>query len=125
MQSSVERPCPGEQVVFTCAVSSLVHQWEVPSLNISQTLVPSSQPQSDHPFEFVVTGMVPGTSITSTATVNVTANLNSILVLCEDGNMVLPNQNATINLRGEHATVDIIVKCTVVTTNFSDIVYSF
>ena len=69
--------------------------------------------------------MVPGTSITSTATVNVTANLNSILVLCEDGNMVLPNQNATINLRGEHATVDIIVKCTVVTTNFSDIVYSF
>ena len=111
MQSSVERPCPGEQVVFTCTVSSLVHQWEVPSLNISQTLVPSNQPQSDHPFEFAVTGMMPGTSITSTATVNVTANLNSILVLCEDGNMVLPNQNATINLRGEHATVDIIVKC--------------
>ena len=77
--------CWGAGGIYIRTVSSLVHQWEVPSLNISQTLVPSNQPQSDHPFEFAVTEAVPGTSITSTATVNVTANLNSTLVLCEDG----------------------------------------
>ena len=117
MQSSVERPCPGEQMVFTFTVPSLVHQWRVPSLNISQTLVPSSQLQSDHPFEFNVTEVMTGTSITSTATVNVAANLNGTLVLCEDGNLVLPNQNGTINLRGEHAVVDITSKYTLFNTN--------
>ena len=117
MQSSVERPCPGEQVVFTCTVPSPAHQWRVPSLNISQTLVPSIQPQFDYPFEFAVTEAVPGTSITSTATVNVAVNLNGTLVLCEDGNLLLPNQNGTINLRGEHAVVDITSKYTVFTTN--------
>ena len=99
----MERPCPGERVTFTCTVSSLEHRWEVPSLNISQLLFPSIQPQFDYPFEFAVTEAVPGTSITSTATVNVTANLNGTLVLCKDGNLVLPNQSTTINLRGEHA----------------------
>ena len=113
----MERPCPGEQMVFTCTVPSLAHQWKIPSLNITQTLALSSQPQSDHPFEFNVTEVVPGTSITSTATVNVTADLNGTLVLCKDGNLVLLNQNTTINLRGEHAVVDVMVKCTVVTTN--------
>ena len=104
---------------FRCTVSSLKHRWEVPSINIAQLLFPSIQPQSDYPFEFAVTEVVLGTSITSTATVNVTANLNGTLVLCKDGDQeqVLPNQNTTINLRGEHAVVDIIVKCTVATTN--------
>ena len=112
MQSSVEKPCPGETMEFRCTVSSLEHRWEVPSLNISQLLFPSIQPQSDYPFQFAVTEVVPGTSITSTSTVNVTENLNGTLVVCEDGNLVLPNQNTTINLRGEHAVVDLIVKCT-------------
>ena len=115
MQSSVEKPCPGETVEFRCTVSSLEHRWEVPSLNISQLLFPSIQPQSDYPFQFAVTEVVPGTSITSTSTVNVTENLNGTLVVCEDGNreQVLPNQNTTINLRGEYAVVNLIVKCTV------------
>ena len=78
------------------------------SLNISQTLVPSSLPQFDYPFEFNVTGMVTGKSITSTATANATADLNGTLVLCEDGNLILPKQNTTIRLRGEHAIADII-----------------
>ena len=109
----MEKPCPGETVEFRCTVSSLEHQWEVPSLNISQLLFPSIQPQSDHPFQFVVTEVVPGISITLTSTVNVTENLTGTLVVCEDGNLVLPNQNTTINLRGEHAVVDLIVKRTV------------
>ena len=56
---------------------------------------------SDPPFQFAVTEVVPGTSITSTATVNVTEDLNGTLIVCEDGNLVLPGQNSTINLRGE------------------------
>ena len=104
LQSSVERPCPGETVTFTCTLSSLSHQWVVSSLNIDRTFAPVGLGNviPDGPFEFNVTEVVPGTSITSTATFNATANLNGTLVLCQDGNLVLPNQNATIILRGEH-----------------------
>ena len=104
LQSSVERPCPGEQVTFTCTLSSTVHQWVVASLNIDRTLAPVGLGNviPDPPFEFNVTESVPGTSITSTATVNATIVLNGTLVLCRDGNLVLPAQNSTLNLRGEH-----------------------
>ena len=103
LQSSVERPCPGETVTFTCTLSSTSHQWVVSSLNIVRTFAPVDLGNviSDPPFEFNVTEVVPGTSITSTATFNATANLNNTLILCRDGNLVLPNQNATIILRGE------------------------
>ena len=124
LQSSVERPCPGESVTFTCTVPSLAHRWKVPSLNISQTLVPSSLPQFDHPFEFNVTEAVTGKSITSTATANATADLNGTLVLCEDGNLILPKQNTTIRLRGEHAVADIMLFLPLIRnlSTFSDIV---
>ena len=92
-------------MTFTCTLSSTAHRWSVPSLGIYRSLAPSSQQDgmiSDLPFQFAVTEVVPGTSITSTATVNVAANLNGTLVLCQDGNLVLPSQNTTINLRGEH-----------------------
>ena len=106
MQSSVERPCPGERVTFTCTVPSLAHQWTVPSLSITRALNPASQQDGvppDPPFQFSVTEVVTG-FITSTATVNATADLDGILVVCRDGNLMLPdNQNSTINLRGEHA----------------------
>ena len=104
LQSSVERPCPGESVTFTCTLSSTAHQWVVSSLNIDRTFAPSGLGNVilDSPFEFAVTEVVPGTSITSTATVNATADLNGTLVLCQDGNLVLQGQNSTLNLRGEH-----------------------
>ena len=106
LESSVERPCPGETLTFTCTVPSLAHQWIVPSLNISQPLTPSSQLNPVPPvppFQFSVTEVRIGSSITSTATVTVTADLNGTLVMCQDGNLALPdNQNSTINLRGEH-----------------------
>ena len=104
LQSSVERPCPGERVTFTCTLSSLSHQWVVSSLNIVRTFAPVGLGDviSDGPFEFNVTEVVPGTSVTSTATLNATLNLNGTLVLCRDGNQVLSDQNSILNLRGEH-----------------------
>ena len=101
----MERPCPGETVTFTCTISSTAHQWRVPSLGISRALTPSSQQSgviSDPPFEFNVTEVVPGTSITSIAIVNITEGLNGTLIMCQDGNLVLPDQTSTISLRGEH-----------------------
>ena len=104
MQSSVERPCPGERVTFTCTVPSLAHQWRISSFGITRSLTPASgqgQVFSDPPFQFAVTEVRTGTSITSTATLNVTEDLNSTLIVCQDGNLVFPDQNSTINLRGE------------------------
>ena len=103
LQSSVERPCPGDRVIFTCTVPSLAHRWSVPSLNNSRSLLPGDQGQviSDPPFQFSVTEVRTGTSITSTATVTATADLNGTLVVCQDGIGIEPDQNSTINLRGK------------------------
>ena len=114
LQSSVERPCPGETVEFTCTLSSTAHNWDIQSLGITRALTPLSQQDgviSDPPFQFSVTEVMPGTSITSTATVTATANLNGTLVMCLDGNLVLPAQNTTINLRGEHAVIVNKINC--------------
>ena len=90
-------------MTFTCTVPSLAHRWSVPSLGITRALLPNSEGQvfSDPPFEFNVTEVRTGTSVTSTATVNVTTNLNGTLVVCQDGTGMEPDQNSTINLRGE------------------------
>ena len=90
-------------MTFTCTVASLAHQWRISFLGITRALFPSSEGQviSDPPFQFNVTEVRTGTSITSTATVNITEELNGTLIVCEDGNLVLPDQNSTINLRGE------------------------
>ena len=106
LQSSVERPCPGERVTFTCTISSIGHQWTIPLLNISRSLLPRDQGRmiSDHPpFQFTVTEVVTGTSITSTATVVATQDLNSTLVICQDGVGMLPDQSNIVNIMGEHA----------------------
>jgi len=90
-------------VTFTCTLPSLAHRWSVPSIAISRSLTPGDLGQviSDPPFQFSVTEVVLGTSITSTATVTATRDLNGTLVLCQDGLGTLPdNQNSTINLRG-------------------------
>ena len=99
----MERPCPGESIQFTCTISSIVHLWRVSSLGITETLAPANQGQvlPDPPFQFSVTEVVPGVSITSTATVTATISLNGTLVSCEDGFESLPAQSSTINLRGE------------------------
>ena len=89
-------------MTFTCTVPSLGHQWSVPSIAISRALLPGDLGQviSDPPFQFSVTEVRTGTSITSTATVNATEDLNGTLVLCRDGIGILPDQNSTITLRG-------------------------
>ena len=90
-------------MTFTCTVPSLAHPWSVPSLDIARSLLPGDQGRvmSDPPFQFSVTEVRTGTSITSTATVNVTADLNGTLVVCQDGIGILPDQNITIYLTGE------------------------
>ena len=99
----MERSCPGESVTFTCTILSVGHQWRVPSLDITQSLLPGDLGRiiSDWPFNFTVTEVMTG-SITSTATVNATIDLNGTLVVCQDGVGMLPEQNSTINVVGEH-----------------------
>ena len=92
-------------MTFTCTIPSLGHQWNIQSLGISRSLLRRDQGRviTDHPpFQFTVTEVVTGTSITSTATVNATADLNGTLVVCRDGVGMLPDQRSTINLRGKH-----------------------
>ena len=91
-------------MTLTCTLSSLVHVWRVPSLGISRALAPANQGRvmSDPPFQFAVTEVMTGTSITSTATVIATTDLNGILIVCQDGIGMLPDQNTTINLRGRY-----------------------
>ena len=96
-----------ETVTFTCTVSSLSHQWMVPSLNISRSLAPADQGMTftDSQFRFVIMSVSAG-SITSTAVFNATEDLNGTLVLCRDGNLMLPDdQNRIINLRGEYMVI--------------------
>jgi len=96
-----------ETVTFTCTVSSTAHQWMVPSLNISRSLIPADLGMTftDIQFQFAIMSVRTG-SITSTAVFNATEDLNGTLVLCRDGNLVLPDdQNRTINLRGEYMVI--------------------
>ena len=104
LQSNVERPCPGENVVFTCALNSTAHRWNVPSLGIARSLTPADKAEvlTDKQFQFNVTEVVTDTSITSTATVNATADLNGTLVVCQDGNRILAEKNDTINILGKY-----------------------
>ena len=104
LQSSVERSCPGETVTFTCTIPSLAHRWEASGLDMPRSLVPGDRGGviSDPPFQFNVTEVIPGTSITSTATVTATSDLNGTLVVCQDGLGILPDQSSIINIRGKH-----------------------
>ena len=106
LQSSVERPCPGETVTFTCTIESSAHLWVIPSLDIYRSLLAGDQGQvlSDPPFQFTVTKVMAG-SITSTTIVNATTNLNATLVVCRDGTRIFADQNTTINIIGEHAGI--------------------
>ena len=104
LQSSVERPCPGESVIFTCTISSFAHRWEVLSHDIIQSLLPRDQGRVIFypPFQFNVIEVMTG-SITSTATVNATPDLNGTTVLCQDGIGMLPDQSSIINIIGKHS----------------------
>ena len=92
-------------MIFTCTISSVGHQWDIPSLSITLDLLPSSQGRviSDHPpFQFAVTRVMTG-SITSTATVTATVDLNGTLVVCQDGIGRETEQRNIINVIGEHS----------------------
>ena len=100
----MERPCPGERMTFRCTIPSIGHQWDIQSLSITRELLPSSHGRviTDHPpFQFNVTEV--RTSITSTATVTATTDLNGTLVVCRDGVGTLPDQSSIIDIMGEHA----------------------
>ena len=106
----MKRPCPGERVTFTCTIPSVGHQWNIPSLKITRELLPSSQGRviTDHPpFQFTVTEVMTG-SITSTATVTTTADLNGTIVLCRDGVGMEPDQSTTINIVGENDACTVV-----------------
>ena len=102
LQSSVERQCPGESVTFTCTIPSNGHQWNIPSLTITCELVRRDQGRviTNHPFQFTVTEVMTG-SITSTATVTATVDLNGTVVVCRDGIGMETEQHSTIKLSGE------------------------
>lgn len=103
LQSSVKRPCTGENVTFTCTVPSAGHQWNIPSLNITYELVLLDKGRviTDHPpFLFNVTEAMTE-SIRSIATVTATVDLNGTIVVCRDGIGMETEQRNTIKLRGE------------------------
>lgn len=106
MQSSMERPCPGERVIFTCTVSSRTHRWEASALSLPRPIGVLDQGSiiSDPPFQFNVTE-VTASNITSTAIVTATADLNGTLVLCQDNDGILPIQSSTITIIGEYCNV--------------------
>ena len=101
----MKRLCPGERVTFTCTIPSVGHVWNIPSLNVIRELLPSGQGRvitDNPPFQFTVTAVMTG-SITSTATVTTTRELNGTVVLCRDGIGMEPDQSTTINIIGENA----------------------
>ena len=106
LHSSVERSCPGERVTLTCTIRSVGHLWSVPSLGFIQSLLPRDQGHviSNPPFQFTVTEVMTG-SITSTATVTTTQDLNGTIVLCQDGIGMLPDQRSTINIICEYCNL--------------------
>ena len=110
LQSSVQRPCPGESVTFTCTIPSNGHQWDIPSLNITCDLVPRDQGRviTDPPFHFNVTRVMTE-SITSTATVTATVDRNGTLVVCRDGIGMETDQRDIIRLSGELACIQIFI----------------
>ena len=93
-------------MVFTCAIQSTAHRWEVPSLGIARSLTPADKDTvyTDTPFVFIVTE-VTDTSITSTATVTAATDLNGTLVVCQDGNQILAEKNNTVNILGKHVRI--------------------
>ena len=97
-------------MTFTCTIPSNGHQLDIPFLNISRSLLPYDQGRviSDPPFQFTVTEVMTGTSITSTATVTVTTELNGILIVCRDGIGMLPEQSSIINIIGENGAYTVI-----------------
>ena len=97
-------------MIFTCTVPSVGHQWNIPSLNITRGLLPSSQGRviSDHPpFQFTVIEVMTG-HITSTATLTATTDLNGTVVVCQDGIGMEADQHNTINLIGENSTCTVV-----------------
>ena len=106
----MESACPGQNVTFTCTVSSRAHRWEIPSLNITRNLLPadgeSLRVYQDHPFQIAVIDA--GTPMKSTATVTVNEALNGTIVFCQDVNSAQPlgspdvhTQINTVKLIGE------------------------
>ena len=97
-------------MALTCTIPSNGHQWDIPLLNISRSLVPRDQGRvfSDAQFQFAVTEVMTGTSITSTATVTVTTELNGTLVVCRDGIGMLPEQSSSINIIGKHGLYTVV-----------------
>ena len=103
----MERPCPGENVTFTCTIPSVGHQWSIPSHGIFQSLLPRDQGRviPNPPFQFTVIEVTTGSNILSTATVTATADLNGTVLLCQDGIRMLRNQNNIINIIGKHSVL--------------------
>ena len=91
---------PGENVTVTCTIQSLAHRWEIPSLRIQRSLVAADQGHviPNPPVWFAVIEVIRGTSITSTAMVTATANLNGTIFLCRDAYQVIqaPQSNILI-----------------------------
>ena len=108
---TVVRLCPRERVIFTCRIPSVGHQWEIPSLAITRTLLPRDQGRviSEPQFQFTVTEVMTGTLIiTSTATVTANVDLNGTLVVCRDGIGMLLDQITTIIFIGENGACTVV-----------------
>ena len=108
LQSNVEL-CPEGRVTFNCTVPTNAHTWVI--VNGSTTrIIGSVAPgdPSDENFGFVLAVVdLNDRPITSTATVNITADLNGTVIVCRDFNEIpdrAQQENTTVNIIGELIT---------------------
>ena len=84
--------CVGDWVTYTCTVSAVAHDWDIPSLGLDATITRTSptfprpgDPVS--PFSIVTTADGGGPSpVTTVLSVTSFAGLNGITLSCSDGN---------------------------------------
>lgn len=100
--------CPGERVTFTCTVPSDTHGWRITDGSTELQIgyvTPVSPTTTNLGFELQIMDIT-AVPITSTATVNVTVDLNSTVIVCT--NVLLPpnriEQNTTVSNIGELLT---------------------
>lgn len=104
--------CIGEKVVFNCTVDSVIHGWTVSGYTHGTTSITAQLRfknfhfRSIGPFEF---RLVDSNPLVSSVSVVASIEINSTIVMCEDGNQ----QSGSIDNTVQKAVIEILGKFTV------------
>ena len=101
---SLDRPCPGETLVYTCSEANTFLIWTVAGVVLhtyvasnSATFITKMDPNTRATARAMA--VEPGTPITSTLTINAMGN-GGVLIECTDRD-IAETVNITLNLAGE------------------------